>query len=239
MKLLVAIPALNEEKSIQPVVEQIKVALPKATILVIDDGSSDKTGQIALMAGAKVISIPFNVGVGGAMRVAFKYAFANGYTHVMQIDADGQHLPSEGSQLLNADTNNSIVVGSRFLSKDKSYRASGVRRTAMLLLAFIVSRICRTKLTDVTSGFRLTSGQAIELFANEYPREYLGDTVESLIIAHHAGIKITEVPVSMKYRENGNPSQNIFKSSWHLIRALLIVFLTLLRKKNKTHVGGK
>jgi glycosyltransferase involved in cell wall biosynthesis len=173
------------------------------------------------------------------MRVAFKYAFANGYTHVMQIDADGQHLPSEGSQLLNADTNNSIVVGSRFLSKDKSYRASGVRRTAMILLAFIVSRICRTKLTDVTSGFRLTSGQAIELFANEYPREYLGDTVESLIIAHHAGIKITEVPVSMKYRENGNPSQNIFKSSWHLIRALLIIFLTLLRKKNKTYVGGK
>lgn len=239
MNLLVAIPALNEEKSIEFVVEQIKIALPDATILVIDDGSSDKTGQIALMAGAKVISIPFNVGVGGAMRVAFKYAFANGYTHVMQIDADGQHLPSEGSQLLNADTNNSIVVGSRFLSKDKSYRASGVRRTAMLLLAFIVSRICRTKLTDVTSGFRLTSGQAIELFANEYPREYLGDTVESLIIAHHAGIKITEVPVSMKYRENGNPSQNIFKSSWHLIRALLIVFLTLLRKKNKTHVGEK
>lgn len=239
MKLLVAIPALNEELSITKVIALIQSDLAQATPLVIDDGSEDKTAEVARAAGAKVISIPFNVGVGGAMRVAFKYAFANGYTHVMQIDADGQHLPSEGSQLLNADTNNSIVVGSRFLSKDKSYRASGVRRTAMILLAFIVSRICRTKLTDVTSGFRLTSGQAIELFANEYPREYLGDTVESLIIAHHAGIKITEVPVSMKYRENGNPSQNIFKSSWHLIRALLIIFLTLLRKKNNTHVGGK
>ena len=231
MKLLVAIPALNEELSITKVIALIQADLSQATPLVIDDGSADKTAEVARAAGAKVISIPFNVGVGGAMRVAFKYAFANGYTHVMQIDADGQHLPSEGRQLLNADTNNSIVVGSRFLSKDKGYRASGVRRTAMLLLAFIVSRICRTKFTDVTSGFRLSSGQAIELFANEYPREYLGDTVESLIIAHHAGIKITEVPVSMKYRENGNPSQNIFKSSWHLIRALLIIFLTLLRKK--------
>ena len=239
MKLLVAIPALNEELSITKVIALIQSDLAQATPLVIDDGSEDKTAEVARAAGAKVISIPFNVGVGGAMRVAFKYAFANGYTHVMQIDADGQHLPSEGSQLLNADTNNSIVVGSRFLSKDKSYRASGVRRIAMLLLAFIVSRICRTKLTDVTSGFRLTSGQGIELFANEYPREYLGDTVESLIIAHHAGIKITEVPVSMKYRENGNPSQNILKSSWHLIRALLIVFLALLRKKDNSHVGGK
>jgi glycosyltransferase involved in cell wall biosynthesis len=239
MRLLVAIPALNEEATISKVISQIKSELPQATPLVINDGSFDQTAIRAKSAGAIVISIPFNVGVGGAMRVAFKYALANGYTHVMQIDADGQHLPSEGNQLLAADTNNSIVVGSRFLSKSKSYRASGVRRTAMLLLAFIVSRICQTKLTDVTSGFRLSSGKAIELFANEYPREYLGDTVESLIIAHHAGIRITEVPVSMKYRENGNPSQNIFKSSWHLIRALLIIFLTLFRKKSKTNVGEK
>jgi glycosyltransferase involved in cell wall biosynthesis len=230
MKLLIAIPAFNEEASISFVINQIKSELPNALPLVINDGSSDKTASIAQKAGAAVISMPFNVGVGGAVRVAFKYALENGFDRVLQIDADGQHLPSEAKRLLETVTENGIVVGSRFLDKSNLYSVSWPRRIAMIILATITSKICKTKLTDVTSGFRIASGRAIELFARDYPREYLGDTVESLIIAHRNKIEIREVPVVMKAREHGTPSQNLIKSMWYLIRAILVIALAAIKK---------
>lgn len=233
MKLLVAIPALNEESSISEVIAEIKKSLPEATSLVIDDGSRDNTALNAKKSGANVISLPFNVGVGGALRVAFKYALENDFTHVLQIDADGQHLPSEASQLLMYSGENSVVVGSRFLKKPHQYKTSISRRMAMLLLAKITGKICKMQLTDVTSGFRIASGKAIELFAKDYPREYLGDTVESLIIAHKSGISIYEVPVSMNQRLHGSPSQNLIKSIWYLIRALLMITLAIFRRSGK------
>lgn len=230
MKLLIAIPALNEEKSISSVISQIHKDLPGAIPLVIDDGSTDKTAELAINSGAKIISMPFNVGVGGALRVAFKFALENGFDHVLQIDADGQHLPSEAKQLISAATINSVVVGSRFKAKPNSYAVSGPRRLAMIILAAITSKICKTKLTDVTSGFRIASGKAIEIFARDYPREYLGDTVESLIIAHRNNIEIREVPVEMKSRQQGVPSQNLLKSSWYLLRALIMIVLASIKK---------
>lgn len=230
MNLLIAIPALNEERSISRVISDVKIHMPKATILVIDDGSIDNTASIAQSNGARVISMPFNVGVGGALRAAFKYALDQNFTHVLQIDADGQHLPSEATQLIQFAEMDSIVVGSRFLKKYSKYETEISRKFAMKTLAVLTSLICKTKLTDVTSGFRLASGSAIKLFSKEYPREYLGDTVESLIIAHKAGIKISEVPVSMKPREFGNPSQNYLKSIWYLIRVLLITLLAFFKR---------
>ena len=230
MKLLIAIPAWNEEKSIVKVISDIENYLPNSSVLVVDDGSTDRTVSEAKSTSATVISMPFNVGVGGALRVAFKYALENKFTHVMQIDADGQHLPSEAKQLLASASENCVVVGSRFLSKDQSYKVSLSRRFAMIVLAKITQAICRTKLTDVTSGFRIASGKAIEVFAREYPRDYLGDTVESLIIAHRFGIPIYEVPVSMKQREHGAPSQNLIKSIWYLLRALLMITLAIFKK---------
>lgn len=231
MKLLVAIPALNEADSIASVISQIENEIPQAKVLVIDDGSKDETSEIAKSAGAEVITMPFNVGVGGALRVAFKYAKLNAFTHVLQIDADGQHLPSEAIQLLDRVTEDSIVIGSRFLDKSSTYKASESRRLAMKLLAAITGFICKSKFTDVTSGFRIASGSAIDLFAANYPREYLGDTVESIILAHRAGIPVQEVAVSMKPREFGAPSQNFIKSSWYLLRALLMITLAIFKKK--------
>jgi len=231
MKLLVAMPAFNEESAIPETIRSVKSALPDAEILVIDDGSSDKTSELAAAQNVRVITMPFNVGVGGAIRAAFKFASENSFTHVIQIDADGQHIPAEAGKLLAQSERDSIVIGSRFKESISEYKVSVARKLAMKILAKVVSKICKTKLTDVTSGFRLTSGRAIALFAREYPRDYLGDTVESLIIAHNAGINICEVPVSMKYREHGNPSQNFIKSLWYLIRALIVVTLSLLTGK--------
>jgi glycosyltransferase involved in cell wall biosynthesis len=233
MKLLVAIPALNEEESITKVIFEIGIHLPDATILVINDGSRDKTATRADEAGVQVVTMPFNVGVGGAMRSAFKYASRNGFTHVMQIDADGQHLPEEAIKLLEASTDNSIVIGSRFFYKNNAYKTSGARRTAMRILARVISFICKTRLTDVTSGFRVASGSAINLFAFEYPSEYLGDTVESLIIAHRAKIEIREVSVIMNQREFGSPSQNFIKSTWYLFRAMLVIIFALFKKSTR------
>ena len=230
MSLLVVIPAFNEEKSISSVIRDIRTHIPQASILVVDDGSHDATSEVAESESVNVVSLPFNVGVGGALRVGFLYAHRNSFSQVLQIDADGQHKASEAKSLLDSSEGCDIVIGSRFAESTKNYSASFLRKLAIKWLSFLISKICRTKLTDVTSGFRLSSSSAIELFMKEYPVEYLGDTVESLVIAHKAGLSIKEVPVQMSQREFGSPSQNFVKSSWYLLRATLVVVLSLIHR---------
>lgn len=231
MKLLVAIPALNEQASIENVIQEVYRSIPEAKVLVIDDGSTDRTSEISKLAGADVIELPFNLGVGGALRVAFRFAKENGFTHVLQVDADGQHLPSEASNLFMHALNNDVVIGSRFNSKEFSYPVGFSRRVVMQVLSKLISFICKTRLTDVTSGFRLTSGEAIALFSKQYPRDYLGDTIESILLANKAGLKVTEVPVQMNQRIHGKPSQNFVKSIWYLVRALLVIFLSTFKSQ--------
>ena len=231
MSLLVVIPAFNEANSIGNVIQDIRIHIPNAAILVVDDGSSDKTVEVAESAKVKVLSLPFNVGVGGALRAGFLYAHRNSFTQVLQIDADGQHRAEHAKTILESSDGFDIVIGSRFAESKHNYDASFLRRLAIRLLSSVISKICKTKLTDVTSGFRLSSSSAIELFMKEYPVEYLGDTVESLVIAHKSGLSIKEVPVQMSKREFGSPSQNLLKSSWYLLRAILVVILSLLNRK--------
>ena len=230
MSLLVVIPAFNEEKSISNVIRDIRTHIPQASILVVDDGSHDATSEVAESESANVVSLPFNVGVGGALRVGFLYAHRNSFSQVLQIDADGQHKASEAKFLLDSSEGCDIVIGSRFAESTKNYSASFLRKLAIRWLSFLISKICKTKLTDVTSGFRLSSSSAIELFMIDYPVEYLGDTVESLVIAHKTGLSIKEVPVQMSQREFGSPSQNFVKSSWYLLRATLVVVLSLIHR---------
>ena len=164
------------------------------------------------------------------MRVGFKFAQIHGFNHVIQVDADGQHNPDLIKLLLDNSGECEILIGSRFLNKDHSFTTSKTRRVVMRMIAWRVSSLCGTKITDATSGFRLTSGHAIELFAREYPSEYLGDTVESLIIASHAGLRIGEVAVQMNQREFGTPSQNVIKSVIYVARAFLVLSVAGLRK---------
>jgi len=231
VSLLVVIPAFNEENSIGNVIQDIRVHIPSASILVVDDGSKDNTVKVAEATKVKVLSLPFNVGVGGALRAGFLYAHRNSFTQVLQIDADGQHKAEHAKILLESGDGFDIVIGSRFTESKNSYNTSLLRRLAIRILSVAISKICKTKLTDVTSGFRLSSSSAIELFMKDYPVEYLGDTVESLVIAHKSGLSIKEVPVQMSKREFGSPSQNVLKSSWYLLRAFLVIILSLMHRK--------
>lgn len=227
-QLLVAIPALNEESTVGEVVREVQQVVPEALIAVIDDGSRDRTALMAEQAGATVLSMPFTVGVGGAMRVAFQYALRGHFDVVVQVDADGQHDPAEIPALLSALGRASVVVGARSPDCD-GYPSKRARRLAMRLLAAVLTRMTKTRLTDTTSGFRACDTRAIELFARHYPVEYLGDTVNSLLLASRANLPVREVPVSMRTRQGGQPSQSQLMSVLYLARSLLALGVAIWR----------
>lgn len=229
-RILVAIPAWNEEGSIVNVIQQVGELVPDADVLVVNDGSTDATAELARGAGAEVASLPFNVGVGGAMRTAFLYAERNGYEALVQVDADGQHDPTDLIRLISGLDEADVVVGTRF-HPDSMYFVGGPRKWAMVLLSWALSRMAKTPITDSTSGFRSAGPRAIDLFARQYPAEYLGDTVGSLAIAIRNGLVIRETPVTMYYRAIGRPSKNALWSALYLGRASLALFVTLLQRR--------
>ncbi|MFB7251804.1 glycosyltransferase family 2 protein [Microbacterium sp. NPDC056234] len=228
--VLVAIPALNEEESVADVVRDVRRAIPDATVVVIDDGSSDRTGTRAADAGAIVLTLPFNLGVGGAMRAAFRYARDNGFDAVVQVDADGQHDPRNVAELLRKLVGADLVIGARFAGVG-DYGVRGPRKWAMRLLATTIGRVAHTRLTDVTSGFKAAGPRAIALFADNFPAEYLGDTIEALVIAARAGLIIDQVPVEMRQRQAGVPSHNPFKAAVYLVRACAAFALAMMRPR--------
>jgi glycosyltransferase involved in cell wall biosynthesis len=195
--------------------------------LVVDDGSSDRTGEIAQAAGAWVLSHPFNLGVGAALRSGFRYAAEHGYPSVLQLDADGQHDPASAPALLAPlEDGADIVVGSRFAA---GFEVGRARRLCMRWLARIVSRRARVTVTDTTSGFRAFGKRAVERFAASYPTDYLSDTVEALLLAAAWQLEIREVPVEMRPRQGGHPSTGSVKSLYHLIRLVLVIALHRVR----------
>lgn len=225
---LVAIPAWNEQGSIADVIAKVKEHRPQADILVVNDGSTDETARVATEAGATVVSLPFNVGVGGAMRTAFLYAQRNGYQAMVQVDADGQHDPADLDRVLDGLADADVVVGTRF-HPDSMYFVGGPRRWAMVLLSKSLSKMNRGAISDPTSGFRSAGPRAIELFAVDYPADYLGDTVGSLAIAIRRGLVIHETPVTMYFRQVGKPSKNALWSALYLGRATLAIIATSLK----------
>ena len=229
MALLVVIPALNEEATVGSVVLAVRRVVPDAGVLVVDDHSSDATGQVAIKAGADVIRLPFTMGVGGAMRTGYSYALREGYEAVVQVDGDGQHDPSHIPELIAQLARSDIVIGARFAGGDP-YAAGAARRFAMVSLARLLSRLMRARLTDVTSGYRALGPRAIVVFAEHYPAEYLGDSVEALIIARRCGLTVTQLPVRMTSREHGRPSHGFLGSTLYLGRALAAVLLGLVRR---------
>lgn len=232
-RVLVVLPALNEENNIDKIVAEVMAELPDVGVLVVDDGSTDRTAARAREAGAQVARLAVNLGVGGAMRTGFRYAVRHGYDVVVQVDADGQHNPAEVPELLRALAQADLVIGARFAGKG-DYKARGPRRWAMKVFSLVLSWISGQKLTDVTSGFKAAGPRAVSLFARHYPAEYLGDTLESLVMAVRAGLQIRQVPVAMRMRAAGTPSTSPVKSAVYLLRASLALLLALMRRKPAT-----
>ena len=228
-KILVVIPAYNEEACVAQVVKEVADALPDAHVVVVDDGSTDRTREVARDAGADVISLPYNLGVGGALRAGFRYAVRFDYPVAVQVDADGQHNPSDIPRLLAALDDADLVIGARFAGVGE-YEVRGARKVAMRLLARSLSRRAKVPLTDTTSGFRAFGRPTIETFARDYPAEYLGDTVEAIAIAARAGLVVTQVPVTMRPRLSGRPSHRSLKSAVYLGRVVLALAMSRLRR---------
>ncbi len=234
-ELLVVIPALNEEATVAQVVQAAREHLGP-NVLVIDDGSIDHTAAVARAAGAMVIRHPFNLGVGAAIRTGFRYAAERGYDSVLQLDADGQHEPSEGNRLLTRlhEEALDIVVGSRFAS---GYKVSAIRRMGMRLLSNVVSRRLGVRITDTTGGFRAFGKSTVGSFALAYPSAYLSDTVEVLLLAGSWGLRVAEEPVHMQARKGGHPSSGATLSAVSFLRLAFIILLHNVRRP-MPHAGS-
>ncbi|MBF0686347.1 MAG: glycosyltransferase family 2 protein [Cellulomonas sp.] len=228
--MLVVLPAWNESESLPGVLAEIREHLPGVGVLVVDDGSLDGTAAVARAHGVDVLELPFNLGVGGAMRAGFRYALESGYDAVVQVDADGQHDPRDVPRIVERLAHADVVIGARFAGTGQ-YVARGPRRWAMRVLAAVLSRVASTRLTDTTSGFRAAGPRAVALFARHYPAEYLGDTVESLVIAARCGLQIEQIGVAMRERSAGRPSQSPVKASIYLARACLALLMSLMRRR--------
>lgn len=228
MRALVAIPALNEAAVIGDVLASLSKVQSLADVVVIDDGSRDATALIAREAGAHVVSHSINLGVGAAMGTAFKYAVEHGYDAVIQFDGDGQHRPEHIVELVAAAAHSDIVIGSRFVSGGR-FKSSAARRGIQRFIALVASAYARTRLTDATSGFRIAGPRALAVFSEHYPVEWLGDTVESIVLATRQGLTIAEIPVLMNERAGGVPSQSVFRATLYTGRILLILILATVR----------
>jgi glycosyltransferase involved in cell wall biosynthesis len=228
-KILVIIPAHNEEGSVGKVVEEVHTYLPQAEVLVVNDGSTDLTSEIAKSKGAIVLNLPFNLGIGGAMQAGYQYANEKGYDIAIQVDGDGQHNPKEIGKLLKAlqEKKMDMVIGSRFIG-DSGYKSSTMRRIGISIFSQVISMIVGQRITDPTSGFRASNRKTIQLFASDYPQDY--PEPEVVILLHQCHLKMEEVPVGMSERYSGESSITKIRSIYYMVKVLLAIFVDCFKK---------
>jgi glycosyltransferase involved in cell wall biosynthesis len=226
-RTLVVIPAYNEEESLPAVLKELAEQTPEHDVLVISDGSADRTAEVARDAGAHVAVLPFNLGIGGALRTGFAFACRQGYDRAVQFDADGQHDPLAIQALLDRlDAGADMVVGSRFAEGGAvTYDVSWARRRAMRFLERLVRLLVRQRFTDTSSGFRAFSRPMLEYFAETYPVEYM-DSVEALVLACNAGFRVEEVAVNMRGRTGGAPSTRRIKLVYYYVRLVVVLVVS-------------
>jgi glycosyltransferase involved in cell wall biosynthesis len=238
LRKLAIVPAYNEEGMVGRVVRDIHRVEPQFDVLVVDDGSTDATAAEARAEGAAVISHPFNLGIGGAVQSGFKYALREGYDVAAQVDGDGQHKPSYLPELLaklkTKGDQADMVCGSRFRG-DPGYKVPIGRRIGNLIFSVVLTVICRRRITDPTSGFRITNRRGIELFARDYPHDY--PEVEAILMLNAHRLRIHEVPVRMNARGYGRSSIDYPRSAYYMAKVLLAIFVGLFRRRPTPLMG--
>lgn len=233
-KVLVIIPAYNEEKSLPAVIKQIKELNPGVDIIVINDGSKDNTYQVAKAQGVIAVDLPYNLGIGGAMQTGYLYAYMHNYDVAVQIDADGQHNPADLPKLLTAlsEEKGDMVVGSRYVTKT-DYKSTKARRTGMLFFSTMIKLITGYLIKDTTSGYRAVNRKVIEVFAHKYPTDY--PEVEVLVMLKKLNLRIAEVPVQMENRQAGQSSITPLKGIYYMIKVTLALFMNTLRTQRSVN----
>jgi glycosyltransferase involved in cell wall biosynthesis len=232
MKTLVIIPALNEEQSIGGVIDDLRKQQVQADIMVVSDGSTDRTAAIAREAGVKVLCLPHNLGIGGAMQTGYKYAVAKDYDVAVQFDGDGQHRADQLGTLLRPITEGTadVVIGSRFLGPE-GYTSKLSRLVGIKIISWAVSLLCGKRITDPTSGFRAARRNVIDFYTRRYPEDY--PEPEAVILLHRAGFRIAEVPTLMKERETGRSSITAARAFYYMIKVLLAITIDMIKVRGR------
>jgi glycosyltransferase involved in cell wall biosynthesis len=229
LRRIAIVPALNEEQTVGRVIDEIRAFDPGFDVVVVDDGSIDRTAGVAADRGAHVLRLPFNLGIGGAVQTGYRFAFEQGYDIAAQVDGDGQHDPSELPKILGPVLNGEadLCVGSRFTGEG-AYRSSFARRVGIKIFARVVSAVVRQKVTDTTSGFRAVNRKGIALFAADYPHDY--PEVEATVMCVRHKLRLKEVPVEMRERGGGASSITALRSVYYMTKVLLAIFVGLFRR---------
>ena len=230
LRRIAIVPAYNEQDSIAKVIAELRAADPEFEVVVVDDGSIDRTAAEARRAGAQVIRLPYNLGIGGAVQTGYQYALEHGFDIAFQLDGDGQHDPRQLDAILEpvARGEADVVIGSRFLGLGQ-YHVPFVRRLGMTIFARLVSAIVRQPLSDTSSSFRAVNRRAIKLFAHEYPHGYL-ETVEATVMASRYGLRLMGVPVVVRQRMFGHSSLTVPLASFYAFKVFVAVFISLFRR---------
>ena len=231
-ELLVIVPAYNEEESLPAVLAEIREAVPDAEILVVNDGSTDATSRVARAAGVLVADLPINLGIGGAMQTGYRFARSRGHAVAVQVDADGQHDPREIPKLLAPirEGRASLVVGSRYVAPS-AYRSTAPRRVGTALLSWIVARLTGVTVRDTTSGFRAADRRVIDAYARLYPADY--PEAEALVYLHRQGLRIAEVPVTMRERRGGRSSITARRAAYYMAKVPIASMIGALRGRER------
>jgi glycosyltransferase involved in cell wall biosynthesis len=241
LRRVAIVPALNEEETLPRVIDELRAFDPGLDVVVVDDGSTDRTAAVAAAKGAFVLRLPFNLGIGGAVQTGFRFAFEHGYDLAVRVDGDGQHDPAQLAAVLepvlrgDAD----IAVGSRFApaAGGDGYRSSRSRRVGIRILAGVVSWIVGQRVTDTTSGFQALNREGIALFARDYPHDY--PEVEATVMVFRHRLRLAEVPVAMRERSAGRSSITALRSIYYMVKVLLALFVGLFRRTVVPEEGGR
>ena len=238
LRRVAIVPALNEEHAIARVIDELRAFDPGLDVVVVDDGSVDATARVARSCGARVLRLPFNLGIGGAVQTGFRFAFEHGYDLAVRLDGDGQHDPSDLVRIIEPVLRDEadIVVGSRFAGA-RGYRSSRSRRVGIRILASVVSRIVGQRVTDTTSGFQALNREGIALFARDYPHDY--PEVEATVMVFRHRLRLLEVPVEMRERGGGRSSITALRSIYYMVKVLLAIFVGLFRRNVVPQEGSE